>query len=141
MQSDIPRTQTLAWAAGTAACTVSGGYIPAQQVPVWVPEPAEDTHTQPIQAWVPDHSDSLAGRPWKPGIFGAGALTRAQQTDAVVCEPVSYDMPQIYAQKSVALETPTFQGGIMTGLITTHIFLHHWLTPSSVVRRDGVGRG
>lgn len=89
MQNDIPSTQTLLWAAGTAACTAAGGYIPTQQVPGWAPEPAGHTHTQPIEAWVPDHSDSLAGRPWKPGIFGAGALARAQQTDAVVCEPVS----------------------------------------------------
>lgn len=85
MQNGIPSKQALAWVVDTAA----EGYIFPQQVPVWAPEPAEDTHTRPIQAWAPDHSDFFFGRPWKPQTADAGALARAQKTDAVVCKPVS----------------------------------------------------
>lgn len=62
---------------------------PIQQVRVWAPKPAGGTQTQPIEAWVPDHSDTHAGRPWKPETADAGAFSRAQKTDAITCEPVS----------------------------------------------------
>lgn len=63
--------------------------IPTQRAP------SGAIQTQWIEAWVPDHSDPDAGRPWKPESAGVGAFARAQMTDAVTCEPVSLNPPSL----------------------------------------------